>query len=131
MKNVLFVCVHNSGRSQMAEAFFNAMSKGKAAAASAGTVPGEAVNPIVMEAMREIGIDISHNKPKALTPEMVDNSALVVTMGCGAEAVCPASWIETRDWALEDPEGKPLEKVREIRDDIKQRVAELLKEISA
>ena len=131
MKNVLFVCVHNSGRSQMAEAFFNAMSKGEATASSAGTVPGEAVNPIVVQAMQEMGIDIRGNKPKALTPEMVDKADLVVTMGCGAEAVCPASWIETRDWALEDPEGKPLEKVREIRDEIRTRVSQLMREVGA
>ena len=131
MKNILFICVHNSGRSQMAAAFFNAMSEGKAIATSAGTVPGEAVNPIVVKAMREVGIDISVNKPKALTPEMVDKADLVITMGCGAEAVCPATWIETRDWALEDPEGKPLEKVREIRDGIKARVSQLMSEVGA
>jgi protein-tyrosine-phosphatase len=131
MKNVLFVCVHNSGRSQMAEAFFNAMSKGNAKASSAGTVPGETVNPIVVKAMQEVGMDVSGNKPKALTPEMVDRVDLVITMGCGAEAVCPATWIETRDWALEDPEGKPLAKVREIRDEIEARVSQLMREVGA
>ena len=129
MKTVLFVCVGNSGRSQMAEAFFNHYAKGKAKAISAGTDPAPSVSRTTVEAMREMGIDISQNKPKALTPEMVDQADLVITMGCGAEAACPASWVETRDWALEDPKGQPIEKVREIRDEIKARVIKLLKEI--
>jgi protein-tyrosine-phosphatase len=107
MKTVLFVCVHNSGRSQMAEAFFNHFAQGKAKAISAGTEPAPSVSRTVVEAMREVGIDISKNKTKALTPEMLDLANLVITMGCGAEAACPASWVETRDWALEDPRDKP------------------------
>jgi arsenate reductase len=130
MKTVLFVCVHNSGRSQMAEAFFNEMAKGQARAYSAGTVPGDRVNSTVVKVMLEVGIDISGNKPKALTVEMVDKSDRVITMGCGAEAVCPATFVETEDWALEDPEGKPLEQVRNIRDEIKRRVTELVRELS-
>ena len=129
MKIVLFVCVHNSGRSQMAEAFFNHLAEGKARALSTGTNPASVVDPTVVEAMREVGIDISKNKPKALTPEMVDQANLVVTMGCGAEAACPASWVETEDWGLEDPKDKPVERVREIRDEIMARVIELLKEM--
>jgi protein-tyrosine-phosphatase len=129
MKTVLFVCVGNSGRSQMAEAFFNHFAQGKARAISAGTEPAPAVSRTAVEAMREAGIDISKNKPKALTPEMLDQASMVVTMGCGAEAACPASWVETRDWALEDPRDKPIEKVREIRDEIKARVVKLLKEL--
>lgn len=129
MKTVLFVCVGNSGRSQMAEAFFNHYARGKAKAISAGTEPAPAVSSTAVEAMREVGIDISKNKPKVLTPEMIDQANLVITMGCGAEAACPASWVETRDWGLEDPKGKPIEKVREIRDEIKARVTELLKEM--
>ena len=131
MKTILFVCVHNSGRSQMAEAFFNQMAKGKATGLSAGTQPADNVNPVVVEAMSGIGIDISGNKPKALTFEMVGKADRMITMGCGAEAeaVCPASFIETEDWALDDPKGQPLEKVREIRDGIKTRVAELLAEL--
>ena len=131
MKTVLFVCVHNSGRSQMAEAFFNKLAEGKATALSAGTQPAGEVNPIVVEAMREAGIDISQNKPKKLTLEMVEQSERMITMGCGAEAgaVCPASFIPTEDWALEDPKGKSLDKVREIRDIIKIKVEQLVKEI--
>jgi len=130
MKTVLFVCVGNSGRSQMAEAFFNYYAGGnKARAISAGTEPASAVSRTAIEAMREVGIDISRNKPKALTPEMIDQANLVITMGCGAEAACPASWVETRDWALEDPKDKPIEKVRGIRDGIKIKVLNLLKEL--
>ena len=131
MKTVLFVCVHNSGRSQMAEAFFNKLAGGKAQALSAGTQPADEVNPVVVEAMREAGIDISGNKPKALTLEMVEKADRMITMGCGAEAgaVCPATFIETEDWALEDPKGKSLERVRKIRDEIKERVVKLLTEI--
>jgi len=131
MKTVLFVCVHNSGRSQMAEAFLNQMAKGKAQAYSAGTQPTNKVNPVVVEAMREVGIDISGNKPKALTMDMVEKADRMITMGCGAEAgaVCPASFIETEDWALEDPKGKSLAQVRKIRDEIRKRVIKLLNEL--
>ncbi|MDD5500604.1 MAG: arsenate reductase ArsC [Candidatus Omnitrophica bacterium] len=130
-KKVLFVCVHNSGRSQMAEAFFNKLARGKAQALSAGTQPASAVNPVVVEAMREARINISGNKPKMLTFDMVKKADRMITMGCGAEAegVCPASFIETEDWALEDPKGETLEQVRKIRDEIKERVNRLVKEI--
>ncbi len=113
VKTVLFVCVHNSGRSQMAEAFFNKLAGGKAKAYSAGTQPADKVNPIVVEAMKEVGIDISGNKPKLLSMDMVEKAERMITMGCGAEAeaVCPASFIKTEDWALEDPKGKPLDQV--------------------
>jgi len=131
MKTVLFVCVGNSGRSQMAEAFFNQLANGKARAISAGTNPAANVEPTVVKVIKELGIDISGNKPKPLTPEMIDQANLVITMGCGAEAACPASWVETRDWGLEDPKDKPIEKVREIRDEIKTRVIALLKELGA
>jgi len=131
MTRVLFVCVRNSGRSQMAEAFFNQIAEGKAQAYSAGTQPADKVNPAVVEAMREVGIDISGNRLKALTMEMVEKADRMITMGCGAEAgaVCPASFIETEDWALEDPEGKSLEEVRKIRDEIEERVIKLLNEL--
>jgi arsenate reductase (thioredoxin) len=131
VKTVLFVCVGNSGRSQMAEAFLNHFAKGQARAISAGTEPASTVDPTVIKVMKEVGIDISGNKPKALTPEMIDQANLVITMGCSAEAACPASWVETRDWGLEDPKGKPIEKVREIRDQIKAMVVMLLKEIES
>jgi arsenate reductase (thioredoxin) len=131
MKTILFVCVHNSGRSQMAEAFFNHMAQGKYRAYSAGTQPGNKVNPVVVEAMLEVGIDISANKPRALTMEMIKKADKMITMGCGAdaEAVCPARFIETEDWALEDPKGKSLEQVRKIRDRVKDKVINLLKEL--
>lgn len=148
MKTILFVCVHNAGRSQMAEAFFNQMAKGKAGATgrsgagerrsplqvkaiSAGTQPADKVNPVVVEAMKEVGIDISKNKPKALTAAMVEKADRMITMGCGDDAagLCPAKIIETEDWALDDPHGQPIEKVREIRDEVKERVAGLLGEM--
>ena len=131
MKTVVFVCVHNSGRSQMAEAFFNQMAEGKALAISAGTQPGDKVHPVVVEAMQEVGIDISGNKPKMLTMEMVEKADKMITMGCGADAggLCPASFIETEDWALDDPKDKPLEQVKVIRDEIKKRVMKLVQEI--
>jgi protein-tyrosine-phosphatase len=115
----------------MAEAFLNQMAKGKAQAYSAGTQPTNKVNPVVVEAMREVGIDISGNKPKALTMDMVEKADRMITMGCGAEAgaVCPASFIETEDWVLEDPKGKSLAQVRKIRDEIKKRVIKLLNEL--
>ena len=131
MKTILFVCVHNSGRSQIAEAFFNKLAGGEVQALSAGTQPAGEVNPVVVEAMREAGINISGNKPKMLTLDMVKKADRMITMGCGAEAgaVCPASIIETEDWALEDPIGKSLEQVRKIRDEIKEKVSKLVKEI--
>jgi arsenate reductase len=131
MKTVLFVCVHNSGCSQMAEALFNLLVKGRALAYSAGTQPADRVNSVVAEAMREVGIDISGNKPKALTMDMVKKADRMITMGCGAEAgaVCPASFVKTEDWALEDLKGKSLERVRKIRDEIKERVTGLLNEL--
>ena len=116
IKTVIFVCVHNSGRSQMAEAFFNKLVGVNVKAYSAGTQPADEVNPVVVEAMREAGINISGNKPKILTMEMVEKADRMITMGCGAEAeaVCPASFIETEVWSLEDPKGKSLEQVRKI-----------------
>lgn len=132
MKTILFVCVHNSGRSQMAEAFFNQIAKGKAHAYSAGTQPDNKVNPLVVEAMREVDIDIGGNRPKMLTMDMVEKADKLITMGCGteAEAVCPARFIETEDWVLEDPKGKSLEQIRKIRDEIKERVTRLIIEMA-
>jgi len=129
MKNVLFVCVGNAGRSQMAEAFFNHLAQGKARATSSGTNPASAVSPTVIQAMNEVGIDISSNRPKKLTVEMLDKADKVITMGCGAENVCPATFVETEDWELEDPKGQSIEKIREIRDQIKTRVEKLIKEM--
>jgi arsenate reductase len=125
---VLFVYVHNSGRSQMAAAFFSLMAKGKAKAFSAGTKPADTVNPVVVEAMREVGIDISGNKPQMLTMDLVEQADRMITMGCGAdaEAICPAGFLETEDRALDDPHGKPIEEVRKIRDEVKRRVEKLI-----
>ena len=123
---MLFVCVGNAGRSQMAEAFFNQAAGGKTMAISAGTRPASAVDPRTIEVMREVGIDISRNKPKALTMEMLEQADRVITMGCRAEGVCPASFVETEDWQLEDPKGKPIEEVRRIRDEIRARVLSML-----
>ena len=132
MKAVVFVCVHNSGRSQMAEAFFNQMAQGKAIAFSAGTQPGDKMQPVAVEAMKEIGINISGNKTKMLTLEMIEKADKMITMGCGADAggLCPAGFIETEDWALEDPNGKTISEVRIIRDEVKRHVIDLLAEIT-
>ena len=129
MKKILFVCVHNAGRSQMAEAFFNHYAEGKAQAYSAGTHYASHINPTVIEAMREVGIDISDKRPKMLTLEMLGVADKVISMGCGVEGVCPATFVPTEDWQLEDPEGKPIEQVRAIRDEIGIKVKKLIEEI--
>jgi arsenate reductase len=126
MKKILFVCVHNAGRSQMAEAFFNRMARGKARGFSAGTQPASKVDPVVVEAMREVGVDISGRKPKMLTFKMLQSADRVITMGCNIAEACPASFVPTEDWELDDPEGKPIEEVRQIRDKTKARVEGLL-----
>jgi arsenate reductase (thioredoxin) len=130
VKKVLFVCVHNSGRSQMAEALFNRYAAGAATAYSAGTSPADRVNPVVSLVMRESGIDISGHQPKMLTIEMLDSADRVITMGCGVEQACPAAIVQTEDWMLDDPEGKPVDEVRKIRDAIESRVKTLIEEIS-
>ncbi|MBN2462117.1 MAG: arsenate reductase ArsC [Dehalococcoidia bacterium] len=128
MQKVLFVCVHNSGRSQMAEAFYNHYAAGEAEALSAGTQPASHVDRTVVKAMREIGVDISSKRAKALTSEMLDGADRIITMGCGVEGVCPAVFLPTEDWQLEDPEGRPIEKVREIRDEIEAKIKRLIRE---
>lgn len=129
MKKVLFVCVQNTGRSQMAEAFFNQMAKGRAKGLSAGTRPSDKVNPVVVEAMREVGIDIGRQKPKPLTLEMMERVDRVITMGCGTEGVCPASFVPTEDWQLDDPDGKSIEQVRQIREEVRAKVENLIREL--
>ena len=126
MKTVIFACVHNAGRSQMAAAFFNALADPSVArAVSAGTSPGDRVHPGVVAAMREIGIDLSGAKPQRLTPELARGADLLVTMGCGEN--CPVvPGLRRDDWPLEDPKNQPAERVREIRDDIRERIARLL-----
>ena len=129
---VLFVCVENAGRSQMAEAF--ARRKGLQAE-SAGTVPAESVNPAVVEAMGEKAFVFSLKKPKLLTMEMIDRADLVVTMGCSVEKICPRPMLDKMqkklvDWNLEDPKGKPLPEVRKIRNEIERRVEELSSQVA-
>lgn len=127
-KTVLFVCVHNAGRSQMAAGFMQSLGKDKVNVLSAGSMPKDEINPVAVEVMKEVGIDISNNQPKVLTTEQVKESDVVITMGCGdACPIFPGKRYE--DWQLEDPAGKDLETVRKIRDEIKQRIEVLLSEI--
>ena len=131
MKHILFVCVENAGRSQMAEAFASKHGKNKIIASSAGNKPADKINPVVVQAMKEKGIDISTNKPKLLTFQMAQGADLIVTMGCNDQGICPGPFFKpTIDWKLEDPKGKTIEKVREIRDDIERRVQKLIVEQS-
>ena len=125
-RTVLFACVHNAGRSQMAAALFNALADAsKARALSAGTRPGSAVHPEVAAVMKEIDIDISSATPRLLTDELAGQVTMLITMGCGEE--CPyVPGVERDDWALPDPKGRPLEEVRRIRDDIRARVQRLI-----
>jgi len=128
VRKVIFVCVENSARSQMAEAFFNRLAKWSKAE-SAGTRPAKSVNPLAVEAMAEVGIDISGAKPKMLTLEMLEGADRVVTMGCLSGELCPAALVPTEDWGIEDPAGKSIEKFREVRDVIRKKVEELVKEL--
>jgi arsenate reductase len=127
MTTILFACVANAGRSQMAAAFFNRLADPKKARAiSAGTRPGTAVHPEVVTAMRETGIDLSQAVPQRLTPELASSAQFLVTMGCGDE--CPyVPGIQRDDWPLDDPKGLPVEAVRRIRDDLHQRVRSFVK----
>ncbi len=113
----------------MAEAFLNKLAAGRARATSAGTEPAAAIDPTVVKVMGEVGIDISHQEPKMLTLEMVEQADKVITMGCGVEEVCPGTFVETEDWGLDDPKGQPLDKVRKIRKQIQTKVLELLAKI--
>ena len=135
MKTVLFVCVHNAGRSQMAEAALNweAGRRGvPVQASSAGTQGGKQLNPMAVEAMREIVVSMDGHTPKVLTQEMVDSADRIITMGCGVDAeACPARFLVTEDWGLDDPAGRPIEEVRIIRDQILLRVSKLLDDLSA
>ena len=125
---VLFVCVHNAGRSQMAAGFMSHLAQGKIEVLSAGSAPKESINPVAVSAMAEVGIDISNNSPKILTNEAVIESDVVIKMGCGdACPFYPGKRYE--DWVLADPAGEPIEKVREIRDEIKERVENLIAQL--
>jgi arsenate reductase (thioredoxin) len=126
-KVILFVCVENAGRSQMAEAFFNRRYAPKGyRAISAGTRPTSEINSVAVQAMHEVGIDISKNKSKIITEDMIRISTKAVNMGCIDQSECPTLFINNVvDWGVEDPKGKPIEKVRQIRDDIEKRVKEI------
>ena len=126
MKTVLFACVHNAGRSQMAAAWFNRLvDPAKAHAISAGTDPGTRVHPEVVVAMREVGVDLAGASTTRLTPDVAQQAQWLVTMGCGDE--CPyVPGAQRDDWPLEDPKGKPIDRVREIRDEIRDRVQALI-----
>jgi arsenate reductase (thioredoxin) len=133
MKTVLFVCVHNAGRSQMAEAFVNHYAAERhlpLRGESAGTIAGEKINPVAVEVMAELGISMDGQKPKQLTQELADSAEHIITMGCGVDAdACPARVHFTEDWGLDDPKGQPIETVRRIRDQIRERVETLLSEV--
>lgn len=127
MNTVVFACVHNAGRSQMAAAWFDRFADpAKATGVSAGTDPGERVHPEVVAAMLEAGIDLSAARPRRLTEELARQAVLLVTMGCG-EACPVVPGLAREDWPLEDPKGKPLERVRAIRDEVRNRVADLVR----
>ena len=128
MAHVLFVCLHNAGRSQMSQALFDRAANERHTAESAGTTPGERVHPEVVQAMRELDIDLAERKPQKLTTELAERADVVVTMGCGDE--CPYLPDKTYiDWDLPDPKGRPLQEVRATRDDIAQRVTTLIAEL--
>lgn len=133
MKTILYVCSHNAGRSQMAEAFTKrlAAERGLAVRAlSAGTVASDKVNPLALAAMAEIGVSMEGQKPKQLTQAMTEGAEKIITMGCGVDTdACPARFLVTDDWGLDDPAGQPIEKVRAVRDQIQDRVEALLDEI--
>jgi arsenate reductase len=128
--SVLFLCVHNAGRSQMAAGWLQALAGDRIEVRSAGTAPADQVNPVAVEAMREVGIDITSATPKVLTTEAVEVSDVVISMGCGdACPILPAT--RYLDWPLEDPAGQGIDAVRPIRDEIKRRVEDLITELTA
>ena len=129
MKKILFVCVENAGRSQMAEAFFRKYAPEKFLVSSAGTKPSTQINPVVVQAMNEVGIDIKTNIPKYLSDEILDDST-TVNMGCMDKESCPALFVkDVLDWNISDPKGKSIDEVRKIRDQIEIKVKELVKNI--
>lgn len=134
MRTVLYVCVHNAGRSQMAEAFTNTLAAERDLAVrglSAGTEAGSRINPMAVEAMNELGISMAGQAPKQLTQDMADSASRVITMGCGVDAAsCPARSHLSEDWGLDDPAGQGIETVRAIRDQIRERVESLLAEFA-
>jgi arsenate reductase len=127
VRTYVFACIHNAGRSQMAAAWFNRLAgPEKARGISAGTQPGMRVHPEVLEAMREVNVDLSGAVPQKLTDDLARGASMLITMGCGE--ACPViPGLRREDWPLEDPKGKPVERVREIRDDVKQRIEDLIR----
>lgn len=129
-KSVLFICVQNAGRSQMAEGFFKKYAPKEYEGISAGTMPVSEINPLAVEVMREVDVDISGQKSKEITEDMIRNSSKIVNMGCMDKVSCPTLFLQNLlDWNIEDPKDKQIEKVREIRDEIEQRVKELAAKI--
>jgi arsenate reductase len=130
-KTILFVCVENAGRSQIAEGFFRKYAPEGYEPISAGTKPTSQINPIVVQAMDEVRVDIKQQKPKEITEDVMRNSTKIVYMGCMDKSLCPTLFIpNVMDWGIEDPKGKPIEKVREIRDDIDAKVRRLAAELN-
>lgn len=134
MPDVLFVCVHNAGRSRMAEVLFNEASRrdhgGRWVAGSAGTQPAQHPHAEVVAAMGELGLTVEQRPGELLTPELADAATKLISMGCNVEEACPATTTPMEDWALDDPKGQPSETVRAIRDDIARRVEELLRQLA-
>lgn len=129
-KKILFVCVENAGRSQMAEAFFKKFMPKGFEVISAGTKPSDKVNPVVLQAMNEIGIDMKNQTPKTISQQIISESEKAVNMGCIDQESCPALFLkDVLDWQIPDPKGKPIEQVREIRDQIKSKVMDLIKSL--
>jgi arsenate reductase (thioredoxin) len=127
LKTVIFACIHNAGRSQMAAAWFTKLADStKARALSAGTDPGTRVHPEVLEAMKEVGVDLSQATPQRLTDDLAAQANMLITMGCG-EACPVVPGLERDDWPLEDPKGKAIDRVREIREEVRMRVTDLLR----
>jgi len=129
-ERILFVCVENAGRSQMAEAFFRKYAPSRFQASSAGTKPGSKVNPMVSKVMMEVGIDVESQQPKSLSADMLESSSVTVNMGCMNRESCPALFVkDVLDWNISDPKGKSLEEVRKIRNEIETKVKELVKSL--
>jgi protein-tyrosine-phosphatase len=129
-KNILFVCVENAGRSQMAEAFFRKFAPNRFNVSSAGTTPSSQLNPIVIQVMKEIGIDMINQQPKSLSDSMIEHSSKTVNMGCMDKESCPSLFVnDVLDWNISDPKEKSLDEVRKIRDEIKSKVMTLIKSL--
>ena len=130
MENVLFVCLENAGRSQMAEAFFRKYAPAKYNVISAGTTPSSQLNPVVVEVMKEVGIDMTQQSPKTLSNDMIENSSKTINMGCMDKESCPALFVkDVLDWNISDPKEKSIDDVREIRDQILKEVLELVESL--